>query len=400
MEKNPKVDLKTPNLDELEKGMWPSFVTEIKRAAQKSPMAKDLLAQVEQSYHDRMGHWKHGGLVGVRGYGSGIIGRYSAKADQFPAVAHFHTMRVIPPAGWFYTADALTELCDIWDEHGSGLTNMHGSTGDAILLGTNTDGLEPTFQRLANAGWDLGGSGSATRTPSCCVGPARCEASCYDTLAVTEEITREWQDTIHRPAWPYKFKFKMSGCPNDCVSGIARADFTIIGTWRDPIRIDQAAMQEYTKIEGFDVKRDVLDKCPSKCMNWDGKTMVINDRECVHCMHCINAMPKALRIGKDVGATILLGAKAPIVEGALMSSVLVPFMKMEPPFTEMKDLVQRIWDFWEEYGNNRERVGEMVNRVGLANFLDAIGLEPNPYMVMHPRENPYVFYDVEEKETD
>ncbi|MCP4228584.1 MAG: sulfite reductase, dissimilatory-type subunit alpha, partial [bacterium] len=38
---------KTPKLDELEKGKWPSFVTEIKMAAKKSPMGKDLLGQLE-----------------------------------------------------------------------------------------------------------------------------------------------------------------------------------------------------------------------------------------------------------------------------------------------------------------------------------------------------------------
>ena len=57
-------------------------------------------------------------------------------------------MRVNHPAGWFYTSDALRTICDIWERHGSGLTNMHGSTGDIILLGTTTDQLEPTFQEL------------------------------------------------------------------------------------------------------------------------------------------------------------------------------------------------------------------------------------------------------------
>ena len=87
---------------------------------------------------------------------------------------HFHTLRVNQTAGWFYTSDALRSVCDIWERHGSGLTNMHGSTGDLILLGTTTSELEPTFQELAQAGWDLGGSGSSLRTPSCCVGMARC----------------------------------------------------------------------------------------------------------------------------------------------------------------------------------------------------------------------------------
>ena len=64
---------KTPKLDELEKGSWPSFVKEIKTAAEKSPMANDLLGQLERSYNERIGHWKHGGIVGVLGYGGGVI---------------------------------------------------------------------------------------------------------------------------------------------------------------------------------------------------------------------------------------------------------------------------------------------------------------------------------------
>ncbi len=140
---------KTPLLDELEKGPWPSFVKEMKQAAEKKPMAKDLMGQLELSYKDKIGHWKHGGIVGVKGYGGGVIGRYSDRPDLFPGVEHFHTMRVNQPTGWFYTTKALRKLCDIWDKHGSGLTNMHGSTGDIILLGTTTDHLQPCFDELS-----------------------------------------------------------------------------------------------------------------------------------------------------------------------------------------------------------------------------------------------------------
>ncbi len=150
----------TPLLDDLEQGPWPSFVTEIKRAAAKKEMARDLLRQLERSYRDRIGHWKHGGIVGVKGYGGGVIGRYSDLPEEFPAVAEFHTLRVNQPSGWFYNTKKLRELCDVWDKHGSGLTNMHGATGDIILLGTQTAELQPCFDDLAEIGFDLGGSGS------------------------------------------------------------------------------------------------------------------------------------------------------------------------------------------------------------------------------------------------
>lgn len=390
-------------LKELLKGPWPSFVKEIEAAAQKSAMSGDLLGLLGRSYEDRIGHWKHGGIVGVRGYGGGVIGRYSDLPQEFPNVSQFHTLRVNHPAGWFYTSEKMRRICDIWEKHGSGLTNMHGSTGDMILLGTVTDELEPLFSELTQEGFDLGGSGSDMRTPSCCVGPARCEWAMFDTLRVTYDLTMHYQDELHRPYFPYKFKIKVAGCPNDCVASVARADMSIIGIWRDDIRIDQEKVLWYAKDRGLDIEGVVVRRCPTGCMEWNGTELKIDNRNCSRCMHCINVMHLALRPGKDRGATILVGAKAPIVAGAILSSVLVPFMRMDPPYTDddpnyndLIELIDAIWEFWGEEGKNRERVGEFIQRVGLGNFLDAIGLEPRPEMVAHPRENPYVFYSKEE----
>ncbi|MFP5276558.1 MAG: dissimilatory-type sulfite reductase subunit alpha [Acidobacteriota bacterium] len=386
----------TKLLDDLEKGPWPSFVTEIKSAAKSSESARDLLGQLELSYEDRKSHWKHGGLVGVLGYGGGVIGRYSDVGDQFPNVAHFHTMRVNHPAAWFYTSDALRTICDVWERRGSGLTNMHGSTGDIILLGTTTDQLEPTFQELTHAGFDLGGSGSAVRTPSSCVGMARCEWACYDSMKLCYDLTMHYQDELHRPSFPYKFKFKFSACPNDCVASIARADMSVIGTWKDEIQIDEREVANYAA-GGLDIAKDVCSHCPGKCMDWDGKKLSIENHDCVRCMHCMNVMPKALRPGKERGAVILLGAKAPILQGALLSSVLIPFVAADELFETIKELVSRIWDFWDEYGTNRERIGELIQRVGMPAFLDAIGLDPVPEMVSAPRDNPYIYYQTEKE---
>ena len=390
----------TPLLDELEEGEWPSFVKEIKQAAKKNPMAKDLLNQLELSYKDKIGHWKHGGIVGVKGYGSGVIGRYSDRPDLFPNVQAFHTMRINHPAGWFYKTDTLRSLCDVWDKHGSGLTNLHGSTGDAILLGMTTDHLQSCFNDLSEAGFDLGGSGSAMRTPSCCVGPGRCEWACVDSLDLCHNLTMSFQDEIHRPMFPYKFKVKISACPNDCVASIARADVSIIGTWKGDISIDQTEVKACAE-SGIDIQKEVCNLCPTKCMEWDSNNLKIFNEDCTRCMHCINVMPKALRPGDERGAAILVGGKAPIVQGALMSWVVVPFMKMEHPYGELKDLIIRIQDWWSEYGHSRERLGELIKRLGMRTFLRAVGLAAVPQMVKAPRTNPYVFFwpeDIQKEE--
>ena len=387
----------TPLLDELEKGGWPSFLKEIKKSAKTNKMARGLLGQLETSYREKISHWKHGGIVGVKGYGGGVIGRYSDLPDKYPEVAHFHTIRINQPSGWFYTSDILRKLCDIWDKRGSGLTNMHGSTGDMIFLGTVTDELEPIFSDLQKMDFDLGGSGSDMRTPSCCVGPARCEWACFDTLNFTHDITHHFQDELHRPAFPYKFKVKSAGCPNDCVAAKARADLSVIGTWKDDIQVDQKEVKAYAD-KGMDIMRDICMNCPTKCIDWDGKKITIDNENCVRCMHCINAMPKALRPGKVRGATLLLGAKAPIVEGAMISSVIVPFVEMTPPYSDITELIEAIWDLWGEHGKNRERVGELILRAGgMGRFAEEIGLEVVPEMVAYPRDNPYIFFEIEKE---
>jgi len=43
----------------------------------------------------------------------------------------------------------------------------------------------------------------------------------------------------------------------------------------------------------------------------EGNKLMIDNKECNRCMHCINVMPRALRIGKDRGLSILSAPKPP-----------------------------------------------------------------------------------------
>ncbi|MGE4555259.1 MAG: dissimilatory-type sulfite reductase subunit alpha [Desulfovibrionaceae bacterium] len=417
---------KTPLLDQLETGPWPSFVSDIKQEAEAraknekgidyqipQDCPEDLLGVLELSFKDGETHWKHGGIVGVFGYGGGVIGRYCDQPEQFPGVAHFHTMRVNQPSGKYYKTEYLRAICDIWELRGSGLTNMHGSTGDIVLLGTTTPQLEEIFYELThNLNTDLGGSGSNLRTPADCLGMTRCEYACYNTSALCYALTEEYQDELHRPAFPYKFKFKFDGCPNGCVASIARSDLSFIGCWRDDIKVDQEAVAAYVGGEfapnagayagrdwgKFDIQKEVVERCPSQCISYADGKLTIDNKECVRCMHCINTMPRALHVGDDRGLSILCGAKAPILDGAQMSSLLVPFIKVEEPYDEIKEIIEGIWDLWMEEGKNRERLGETMKRMGFLKIIEAAGVPVDARQVQEPRTNPYIFWKAEDVE--
>jgi len=115
----------------------------------------------------------------------------------------------------------------------------------------------------------------------------------------------------------------------------------------------------------------------------------------VRCMQCINVMTGALAPGKDKGATILCGGKRTLKIGDLMGTVVIPFMKLETDEDREKlvELGHQIIDFFAENALEHERTGEMIERIGIVNFLEALGIDVDPNMVAAPRTNPYVRMD-------
>jgi sulfite reductase alpha subunit len=392
----------TPMLDELENGPWPSFISGFKRLRDDHEnetirgMANSLLGQLEHSYETRKGYWK-GGTVSVFGYGGGIIPRFSEVGDQFVESKEFHTLRVQPPAGNYYTTDMLRQLGDSWEKYGSGLVTFHGQTGNIMFIGTTTENTQHFFDDINEYGWDLGGAGPCVRTGMSCIGAARCEQSCCNEHAIHRHLLNNFTDDVHRPALPYKFKFKVSGCPNDCQNAIERSDFAIIGTWRDDMKVDQEEVKAFVEAKGRQYVIDnVTTRCPSDAMTLnDDNTLTIDNKNCVRCMHCLNVMNKALSPGDDRGVTILVGGKRTLKIGDLMGTVLIPFKKLETmdDYEELVELAEEIIDFWAENGLEHERCGEMIERIGLVNFLEGIGVEVDPNMVSLPRQSSYVRMD-------
>jgi len=390
-----KSDSKTPMLDELKGGPWPSFIDDLQNLAKRKPAVDQLLGQLEQSYNDRWNYWQ-GTVLNVPGYGGGVIARLSDLSDRYPELAQFHTIRIIETPGFVYNTKALRNLCDISDKHSAGIIQLHGMTGDILLLGFNDEQTYEAAEELMEAGWDIGGSGPALRTLACCVGHARCEMSCYDTMGLTKHLTDKYISELHRPEFAYKFKFILSGCANDCANSVQRSDMPIIGTWRGAMEIDQEEVGKYIDKNGVEaVYEQVIGMCPTKCISLKDRKIVVEDDDCVHCMHCINVMNRALAVGKDKGVTILLGGKRTLKIGDTMGGVIVPFMKLETEkdWDKVTDLVDRIWEFWNENAMEHERVGEFVARIGLGTFLNGVGLEPDANMINRPRISPYIRFE-------
>jgi dissimilatory sulfite reductase alpha subunit len=78
-----------------------------------------------------------------------------------------------------------------------------------------------------------------------------------------------------------------------------------------------------------------------------------------------------------------------------MGTVIAPFMPMnsEEDYDKLLDLARRVMDFFIDNALEHERTGEMIERIGLVNFLEGIEVDIDPNMVNHPRTNSYVRTD-------
>ena len=119
-------------------------------------------------------------------------------------------------------------------------------------------------------------------------------------------------------------------------------------------------------------------------------------------MHCINVLTKALSPGKDRGVTILIGGHRTLKVGDTMGTVVVPFMRLqsEEDFEALDELAENVIDFFADNALEKERIGELIIRIGLPAFLEGVGLDADPNMVSHPRTISYVKTDDWDEEVE
>ena len=113
-------------------------------------------------------------------------------------------------------------------------------------------------------------------------------------------------------------------------------------------------------------------------------------------------MTKALRPGDDRGISIMIAGKRSLKVGDLMGIMVVPFMKLETDedFEKLNEFAAQVVEFFADNALDHERVGETIDRIGLPAFLEAMGIDPDPNMVNHPRTSSYVRTDDFDEEAD
>lgn len=374
----------TPLADELQRGPWPSHVTELKRT-------RYHLAMYEEALRQKKSQWGFGGYTSIPGVASGILMRASARPDLTKGA---NLVRAFAPSGTFYASRTLRALADVADRHGYGLLHLHATTCDIEILGIPKEELQATVEELVAVGLDVGSTGDAYRNCQECIGPLRCEMVLVDSVAMRQAYFRRFLDDVQYPRFPHKIKFKLSGCPNDCTRSQQKGDLAIVGVFRDAPAVDDAKLAAWVA-GGGDIAH-VARQCPARAIGWDGRRLEIDAEGCVHCMSCINRCP-AIRPGRDRGVAVLAGGKMRGKYGPLQPVVIAPFAPAVPPdFTEVFDLCAKITDVYDEHARRKERLGDFIYRIGLDEFCRRVGVPATAQQMTAPRVNPFYHWEPSE----
>ena len=337
-------------LEYLEKGPWPSYVSELRKTKYPIEVYAEGLAR-------KYTPWLSGSFR-VRYVFSGILARRSR--DGKYVEIHFRTYT---PAGRFYSTSYLRKIIDVAEKYGIGLVELAANTG-ALVINVWSDKADEAVDVLRNyVGTDVGSSGDTVRELYACPGPALCEFALYDTLSAMDYIRRHpfVYQHLNNQLFPYKIKFRFSGCPMDCTMGNSRADFAFIGTWVGPHEIDQDLFRK--KVEADEVNpKELAESCPSKAITWDEerRELRIDESKCVRSMNCIRRAFPAIKPGRNRKIALLVGAHVQAHFGPKLAKAVALLDSVE----EAMPFIGKVMEAYMDYGASKHRIGDMIYKRG------------------------------------
>ena len=337
-------------LEYLEKGPWPSYVKELKKTNYPlEPYAEGLARKYTP--------WLSGSFR-VRYVFSGILARRSR--DGKYAEIHFRTYA---PAGRFFSTSYLRKVIEVARKYGIGLIEFAGNTG-ALVMNMIAEKADEAVDAIRTIiGTDVGGSGDTFREFYACPGPALCEFALYDTLHAMDYVRSH--PAVYRylntQMFPYKVKFKFSGCPMDCATANSRADIALIGTWVGPPEVDQGLLRKMIE-EGRINPKELVESCPSKAITWDEekKELRIDGSKCLKAMNCIRKAFPAIKPGKNRKIALLVGAHAQGHFGPKLAKAVALLDSIEEVIPFAIELINK----YMELAPRRHRIGDMIIRRG------------------------------------
>jgi sulfite reductase alpha subunit len=365
-------------LSKLEDGPWPSYVKE----ANKTKYHMKLYGA---SLYLKRDLWTTGGYVSVPGVPTGILMRVTSRPDIGESA---NVVRIYMPAANFVTSKMLRVMADFADKYGVGMVHAITTGDDFEIPGIPKERIRDFADEFRqSSGTDVGSTGDAFRSTTCCVGPTLCEYANFDSLKMRDDFYEKFGDYGKYPTFPHKLKLKISGCPLDCARATQKGDIAVVGSWVGGPHIDQGEMRALDET----ARKAIVDCCPTGALYMRNHRLEVDEKDCTQCMECIRLSKGAIMPGEKKRLLVYVGGKLRGKKGPFSSKLLAVLDSEEQVF----NLLEKIVNVYADNAARKERLGDLIIRIGMRRYTQLMDLEVKPSQVSELRTN--IFYGVDEK---
>jgi len=251
-----------------------------------------------------------------------------------------------------YTVSQLKTIRRVIEKYGSGKVHLSPRHNLEIPEVRQKD-LDRALKELYIAGLFPGGAGTSVRNIFTC--PDWCSKS----IRPVQELGRMVSITFGDRDMPNKVTISFAGCSNSC-SRPQNSDIGIIAV---------STVEAGNKDCGDDCT-DCIRACPFGAIERTGRTVSIN-RRCTDCGRCIEACRKDVLRVRNTGFRVLVGGKegSTVKFGTVYAGFVDDF--------EVLNIIDRILDNYRKKASlrqgstrKRERLGEVIQRLGLSAFMN------------------------------
>jgi dissimilatory sulfite reductase (desulfoviridin) alpha/beta subunit len=243
------------------------------------------------------------------------------------------------------TAEQLEAISTVARKYGSG--GIHLTTRQGVEIHhVATEHLAEAQAELEAAGLKMGADGNRVRIVIACPGKETCRFGSIDTKSMASKLDERY----FRMEMPYKVKFGVTGCPNNC--GKAReADIGIMG-----VRVPRWSA------DGC-IQCDVcMNFCAPGAIRKENGQYIRDEETCISCSACTVRCPKGCWQAESVGYTVLIGGTL-----GKLPRLGVPLAEHIASEEKVLQLVDKTIGFYQQHGQPRERLGHMLERLGMEN---------------------------------
>lgn len=245
------------------------------------------------------------------------------------------------------TPTQLRKIADLAETYGKDYVHITTRQGFEISH-VKFEDVEKVCEELKEVGLILGACGARIRVVVACQGTDICPMALGDTQCLLKTLDERFYG---RYGMPHKFKMGISGCPNAC----AKHNENDLGF----MAVVEPKLKDKEACIGCGLCVEV---CPGKAIELVDEKPVFNPTKCFHDGKCIGVCPTDALIASREGWQVFAGGKWG--RRPQLGLPFANFVQLE----KIPDMVEKILDVYVKLAGKRERLGELINRLGLEGF--------------------------------